>query len=307
MDQLTFVTTVFPGRSLFDLHLLLASLRDFGGEQANAPVWVCIPENLVEVPTRVQEHFTALDVGLLKFQADTRIQSFPFGARVQAAYVAEKALAGKSNFLAWLDSDTIILQEPDEFLLPPGIILGCRPVHHRLLGTRWGEALDPFWELVYLKCRASFDATDHMTTHTGEKISPYFNAGSFVVRPEVGLLKSWWRVFLGQMHSADFLPFYSKDKRYPIFLHQAIFTGVILAALDKGQRLEFGPRINYPLHLHQEIPPDLRAESINDLVTVRCESILDEPGWNDHLPIHEPLLSWLENQHRLIRKLSESL
>jgi len=306
MDNLTFITTVAPGRSLLDLQLLLASIRDFGGSLAETPIWVCLPQNHADVPDQVRDYFETLEVGLLNFQIDGEVQSFPFGARVQAAAVAEKAFSSKTSLLAWLDSDTIVLQDPTELLLPPGKVLGYRPVHHRLLGTAWGEDLDPFWELIYHKCQATIDPDDFMVTHAGEKIRPYFNAGSFVIRPEAGLLERWWQVFREQLRSPDFLSFYGKDQLYPIFMHQVIFTGVLLAAIDKGRRLEFSSKINYPLHLHWEIPEQHRAELINDLITVRCENILNEPGWQEHLPIQEPLLSWLENQLNLKKSLGAS-
>ena len=299
MDKLAFITTIAPGKSLMDLHLLLASIRDFGGELADAPIWVCIPQKPTDIPDQVRDYLTVLDVNFLSFQADDRVQSYPFGARVQAAYEVEKALTGKTELLAWLDGDTIILQEPTELLLPAGKVLGYRPVHHRLLGTRYGEELDCFWELMYRKCGASFDPSRFMVTHTGQLIHPYFNAGSFVVRPEEALLENWWLVFLDLYQSSDFLPFYDRDKRYPVFMHQMIFTGILLAATEDHQRQEFSHRINYPLHLHQEVSEDLRAESINNLVTVRYESIFDESEWQDQLPIHEPLLSWLHNQLEL--------
>jgi hypothetical protein len=306
METITFITSVVPGQSLLDLYLLTMSIRDFGGELADAPIWVCLPNNFEEPPDQVRDYFKALDVGMMYFQADETVQTFPFGIRVQAAAVAEKALSGKSKLLAWLDSDTIVLNEPAELLLSPEKVLGYRPVHHRLLGTAWGEELDPFWELVYLKCWASYDPNEFMITHTGEKIRPYFNAGSFVVRPEAGLLNLWWQVFQGQYHSPDFLPFYETNTLYPIFMHQVILTGILLGATDRPGRQEFSAEINYPLHLHREIPQHLQASNINDLVTVRSERIFDQPGWQKDLPIHEPLLSWITSQLRKKSRLGAS-
>jgi len=48
--------------------------------------------------------------------------------------------------------------------------------------------------------------------------------------------------------------------------------------------------------LHQDIPQNLRANHINDLVTVRYENIFNEPGWQKKLPILEQLVGWIEAQ-----------
>jgi hypothetical protein len=263
---------------------------------AEVPIAVFFQQDSLKISRSEVDYLNRFDVNWFGFQADAGLRNFPFGVRVQAAYEAEKRLKGETELLAWLDRDTLVINEPVEFLLPSGIDLGYRPVHHRMLGTPWGEDLDRFWELVYRKCGAVFDPNDFMITHCGEKIRPYFNAGSTVIRPEAGLMERWWDTFHAQCLTEDFLSFYDRDRLYSVFVHQAILTGVILAALDKNTRREFSGRINYPLHLHQDIPEDLRIESINDLITVRCESILEEPGWQDSLPIHEPLLSWLKNQ-----------
>jgi hypothetical protein len=300
MDRLCFVTTIPPGRSLMDLYLLITSIREFGGKLADVPIWVCVPQGEGKNPGRAWDHFRQLDVRQLTFPGDEAACRFPFGIRVQAGAVAERELRGRTELLAWLDNDTILLNEPAEFLLAPDKVLGYRPVHHRLLGIPRGEELDQFWELIYHECQAIPRQDDYMVTHVGEQIRPYFNAGSFVIRPEAGLLERWWETFQPQFQNPAFLPFYQQDDLYTIFMHQAIFTGVLLAALDPAARQELSPRVNYPLHLHQEIPLDLRAKTINDLITVRCESILSQPGWQGQLPIREPLLGWLENQLELI-------
>ena len=85
---------------------------------------------------------------------------------------------------------------------------------------------------------------------------------------------------------------------YVIFIHQAVLTAVFLRELLPQQMQLLSPKINYPLHLHQDIPAEQRPTTIDELVTVRYESIFNEPGWQQ-LPITEPLKSWLESQPRV--------
>jgi hypothetical protein len=135
-----------------------------------------------------------------------------------------------------------------------------------------------------------------MTTHTGEKTRPYFNAGTFVVRPKQNLLTRWREVFNQQYHQPEFQVFYEADEVYATFMHQAIFTGVLLQNLEPTEMRELSPKINYPLHLHADIPATLRPGTINDLTTLRYENTFSNPGWQESFPIEEPLLSWLEAQ-----------
>jgi hypothetical protein len=79
-------------------------------------------------------------------------------------------------------------------------------------------------------------------------------------------------------------------------MHQAVFTGVLLSMLMPKEMQELSAGINYPLHLHQDVPPNLRVNHINDLVTVRYENIFTEPGWQKKLPILKQLVSWIEIQ-----------
>ena len=220
-----------------------------------------------------------------------------------AAANIEKQSQNQTERLVFMDRDTILLQEPVEFSISDNKALGYRPVHHKLIGPAWDEPLDSFWQLVYEVCDVPDDNVFPMMTHTGEQIRPYFNAGMFILRPERGLLAQWQDMFLNWYQQPQFKAYYEKDQLYAIFIHQAIFTGILLQNLKPEEMVELSPKINYPLHLHSEIPANQRPTTINELVTVRYESIFDDPGW-EKLPITKPLKSWLEAQPR-IRKSPE--
>lgn len=296
MNKLTFITLAYPGKSVSNTIMMLESIREFGGALADSPVWVLFPRSMGDFNTREHAMFTELGAGTIPYNVDEKTLKFPFGAKVQAAAVAEKTAVEKTELLIWLDSDTIIIAEPNEFVLTKDKVLGYRPVHHKLLGLSWNETPDPFWTLIYQHCQTPLPKGFPMTTHVGEKIRPYFNAGTFVVRPGRGVLAQWWQVFQSCYRNPDFLFFYEKDSRYAIFMHQAVFTGVLLSMLESKEMQELSPSINYPLHLHQDIPQNLHANSINDLVTVRYENIFNEPGWQKKFPNLEQLVGWIETQ-----------
>jgi len=238
----------------------------------------------------------ALNTTVVPCKVDEEILRFPFALKVQIASIVEQKLNGKTEFLTWLDSDTLVLNEPRELILAPGKVFGYRPVHHRLIGPAWDKPLDRFWTLLYEACGISPNNNFPMYTHTGEKIRPYFNAGAFTVRPEKGLLSQWWLFFQKLYRVPTFTFFYEQDNRYAIFMHQAVLAGILLKMLNREEFQELSPKVNYPLHLHNEIPVELRPRTINELTTVRYEDVFQEPDWQSTLPIDEPLLSWLKGQ-----------
>lgn len=298
MYNLIITTLAIPGKSEQDTLLLAESLRSFGGELAANPIWVLVPTELGPLSDPTQEKLAQLNVRIVPLEIDPKYFKFPFAAKVAAAAAIEAQALDQTERLVYMDRDTIVLQEPAEFLISPGQNLGYRPVHHKLIGSAWDSVLDSFWALIYEVCGVPEENLFPMLTHTGERIRPYFNAGIYITRPENGLLTQWWEIFLKWYRQPQFDAFYEKDQLYTIFIHQAIFSGVLLQNLKPGEMSELSPRINYPLHLHDDIPVDQRPATIDELVTVRYENIFDEPDWMQ-LPITKTLKNWLLAQPRV--------
>lgn len=296
MASLVFVTPAYPKRSILRTFLLVASMREFAGDLAKSQLWVLFPGAIGEFNKEEAAFLQGLDVKLIPYDVDEELLKFPLGAKVQAAAVAEQLASGETDLLVWLDPDTLILSPLEEFILSEGKCLAYRPVHHKLLGTSWGEEPDDFWRLVYQHTGADPEKDFRMISHTGENIRPYFNAGSFVVRPERGVLAGWWKNFQSCYQLPEFKSFYKRDPLYAVFTHQAVLTGTIQNMLNQAEMQALSPSINYPLHLHGEIPEDLRATSIDDLVTVRYENIFEQPDWQDSLPFSDELAGWISSR-----------
>lgn len=295
-QPITFITMVIPGKAALKALMMANSLRTFGGEFNQSPVWFMVPAGKDLFCDSERQAMAGLDIHLHPFHAAAELLNFPFAAKIAAAAQAEAALHGSCECLAWLDLDTIVLRQPDELRLNPGKHLAYRPVHHKLIGPAWDEPLDAFWELVYRSCRVSQARQFPMFTHTGQKIRPYFNAGSFVTRPAGGLMAYWQETFQQLYQEPEFLGWYQASELYAIFIHQAIFSGVILQMFEADQLQALSPRINYPLHLHTEVPPAQRPTSLDELTTLRYENTFDSPTWRADFPILAPLQPWLQAQ-----------
>jgi len=300
MHSLIYTTLAIPGKSELDTQLLIESIRTFGGELAKNPIWVLVPAAFGLLSDTTQEKLDHLNVLIYPFEAQPEILKFPFAAKIEALSAIEAQIQEQTERLVFMDRDTILLQEPTEFMISADQALGYRPVHHKLIGSDWVAPPDDFWQLVYEVCDVPNENIFPMWTHAREWIRPYFNAGMFILRPERGLLTRWREVFLKWYRQSQFQTYYQKDQLYAIFIHQAIFSGVLLNNLKPEEMTELSPKINYPLHLHYEIPKEQRPTAIDELITVRYENIFDEPGWQK-LPITKALKSWLESQPRVQR------
>jgi len=293
--DLVFSTILNPGRfSETNVLLLTESIRAFAGSLSGAPIWCFVPEYGEQPSEVVMERLQALDVSLIPFEMDREVAEFPFTGEACAAALAESRGLGDVNFLVWLNGNTLLLREPRDFLLPEGKSLGYRPVHHINVGSRLEEPLDPFWTQVYRLCRVPEDAVFPMRTHVdGETIRPYFNAGFHVTRPIRGLLRAWRDTFLGVYEESDLQDLYQQDRRYTIFVHQAVLSGVIMSTLKFDEIQELPGEYNYPIHLYDDDITDHRPVTIEKLVAIRHEGFYGDPGWREKMPAGEPLKQWI--------------
>jgi hypothetical protein len=299
-EEIVFSTIVYPVQSSEANALLLAeSIRSFAGALAQARVWCYVPNYGKEVSPATRDRLRELDVDLIPYPIDREVLRFFFTAEITAVSLAESRAQDQAELLVWLDANTLALQEPRAFLLPGDKSLGFRPVHHTLVGSRWDEPLDPFWTLVYDRCGVPEDRVFPMTAHVdGVQIRPYMNAGFLIVRPEINLLRSWRDTFFRQYQTREFQAFYEQDRRYVIFVHQAILTGVLLSDLVPDEMQELPPNYNYPLHLYEEDVTNNRPAALGELVTCRHEGLDGILEVIDRIPTEEPLKQWLTDQMR---------
>jgi hypothetical protein len=273
---------------------MAASLRDFGGALAEADVLVMTRAPAAEFPERDRELLAAQDARLVSFDLEPTYPALPFAGKAAAAAAAEELLGSGGALLAWLDPDTLVLAEPEGLALADETSLGCRPVHHRNIGLPRSDPLDEFWRIIFERCNVPQDRVTAVITNVGERIHSYLNAGHFVVRSGRGLMAAWRDAVVDLSGDRRVASLLEADGRRAVFLHQAVFTGVLLGALEPEETVDLGHRYNYPLHLHEETPAELRPTRLADLITVRTEGLLTEPSWRDRLPLLAPLAHWLQ-------------
>ncbi len=296
MEKLRFCTLAVAPFWLEQPYLFVESLRAFGGALAGAPFTILNPDNTRPLPDTFRSKVASLDAGIKSFEVDESALKFPLGLVPYAAAAAEQLTIGNAEILAFILPDTLILQPPTALLLEPGKRLCYRQVHHSNIGSSIQEAPDAFWSLIYKHCEVPEDRIFPMPTCTRDKtLRPYINAGFLVVRPEDGVLADWLAAFQRTYQHADFLPFF-KEQRYAIFMHQAVLAGVMMREYAHSQLQEAPDTVNYPAHLHHEMPLDLRPARLNDLITCRYENLKELAERLPQIGVEPPLKEWLEER-----------
>jgi hypothetical protein len=294
-ERLVFASIVYPTKSSETNALLLAdSIRTFAGSLSRNPILYFTPKYGRQLSTTTKERLGSLNVEAIPFKIDSETLQFPLAGDVFAAAIAESTVYSQTDLLAWLGTNTIMLQEPEAFLLQKEKNLGYRPVHHTIVGSRYDKAIDEFWTLVYRCCKVPQDRIFPMKTHIdGTRIRPYFNAGMLITRPRKRLLQKWSNNFFDLYQKPLFQEFYKKDQLYKIFIHQALLSGAILSNFETDELAELPSTYNYPLHLHSKDVTNHRPSFIEEVVTFRHESFYHDKEWIKKMPAKQQLRQWL--------------
>jgi hypothetical protein len=298
MTRLAFATPISPGAAEREAVWLARCIRTFGGALAENVIWALTPDPEA-LSSETRAVLRALSVELLTSAIDAAALDFPFAVKAYAAAAAEEAARGRADLLAWLDSDTLILQEPRALLLASDRALACCPIHHLRIGPSYDVSLDPFWRLVYDACAVPEDRAFLMHTAVGgDRVQPHINAGLLAVRPERGVLTAWRDTFDRVYYQRAFEQWYEQNARYRTFVHQAILSGTALSLLAPQEFLVLPGSYNYPLHLQSDFPPDRATTSLNALVSCRYDGwgFFEAPGRQEVMTIEEPLRSWVMPQ-----------
>jgi hypothetical protein len=296
-QPIVFATFAEDGGSLSNVLLMTESIRTFAGKYRHAPIWVYVPTGLEKQNSDIIEILADLDVEVRSSEAPQDALWFFYASKVFASARAETDARKITHILAWLDEDTIMLQEPEEFLLPEGKNLGYRPVMHKNVGLLWTEPLDAFWgrafELMSVPEAALFPM---VTPADGDTIRPYFNAGCMVIRPERGLMTKWVECFTTLYRDSVLTEMCKADPKKRIFIHQVALAGAILKHFGRDEMIEFSSRVNYPIFFEQMFGAKRVFDDITDVVTFRHESYFRNPalGWDKRLkgPAHK--IAWIK-------------
>jgi hypothetical protein len=284
---------------LYHTLILAESIRTFAGKYAGDPIWIYLPESLLDMGEGVLEKLSSLDVEIKRSHTPPEALAFYYAAKVFAAAKAEAAAEGKAEFLVWMDEDTIVLREPADFNLERGMTFGYRPVMHRLIGSLYSEPPDDFWSSLYDKLSVPESSIFPMVTPADQKtIRPYFNAGLLVVQPEREILRRWSQGFQKLYQDPNIVKLCQGDRYRKIFLHQAALAAVVLSLLKPEEMIELSAGVNYPLFFKEMFGAQKEFDTITDVLTFRYDVYFRNPApdWSQKLKGPPHIVSWLKER-----------
>jgi hypothetical protein len=182
--------------------------------------------------------------------------------------------------LVFLDSDTVIVNEPVAFELCAGIDAAVRPVDMHRTEREPDDDADPFWQTRFRRVSSSGpgDVMDGYwlrmydllgiepgpfidTTCSHQRIRAYFNSGMIAVRRSAGLFAQWRDDFL-RLIAAQHLP----DRRPLHYLDQLSLAATVTRVWDRVAIPD--GRYNYPLPGRDSLLEPWRSMPLEELVHI---------------------------------------
>ncbi|MGC9395293.1 MAG: hypothetical protein ACP5J4_10600 [Anaerolineae bacterium] len=295
-DQAVLATWVSTPKECEYARLLIESIRAFGGWLNQCPILLFEgdPQN-----APCGELAALESVQLHTLIVPDALKGAILADKVCACAQAETLAGPAVRSLIWFNPDCFVIQPPELFNLASpdehGMTydVAIRPVHVKNVGLLASEPVDRFWGKVY----ATMDVDDVQTIVEsyvdGQRIRAYFNTHTFAVNPALGLFRRWLDDFTALVEDRAFQEEACGDIAHQIFLHQAVLSALIVTMLPAERIRLLPPDYSYPYNLQHVIPPERRAQVLNDLVCIANEERPMHPDAVTDITIHEPLRTWL--------------
>jgi len=288
----TFSSRRFKVQTLMFVH----SLRQFGGELANLPIWIFVPEGK-ELDSETQAALKDLGVTFHSFSIDEPLLRFPFAAKAIAAAAAEMLAEQEGCTLAWHDRTGMIRQAPTAFYLPEGKTFGFRPTDVANIGAPYDKPLPTFWQDICNHFGLSANNLPPITTVLDQQeLHLYINAGLLVVRPEKGILRAWAKNLLQIYNLPIFSQFYKENQTYAIFMHQAALTAAVVLNTAPEERVILPDDYLFSVDNFFDYPPDSRPKSLDEIVTGRFHDFFALDNWESLITASDDLVGWFKEQ-----------
>jgi hypothetical protein len=276
--------------------ILVRSLRQFGGELADIPVWIYVPEGR-EMQGPALDALYELKVEVIPFALDEALWKFPFASKAVASALAEARAEAEGVQLAWHDRTGMVGNTPKDFILPSGKAIGFRPTDIANIGAPYGEPLPSFWQKFLAHFGLSADQLPPITTAIDQKtLHLYVNAGLLVVRPEYQTLRTWAANLEETYLLPEFKSFYQENQAYSVFMHQAALTAAVVQTTQPGERLILPDSYLFSVDNFFDYPEALQPVKLDDIVTGRFHDFFALENWRDLVIASEDLMQWFEAQ-----------
>ncbi|WP_026082686.1 hypothetical protein [Mastigocladopsis repens] len=180
-SQITFVCCVESGWLETQTARMIESLRRWGGKLKNAPVFAVTPCFGPPLAKKTHQIFDKFQIQYLSFQNKSKYSWNKFLNKPSALLAVEKLAT--TECIGWLDSDLLIVNEPDQLTLNKGESFVACASDKNIGTTGPQDPYEPYWQEI-CSC-VGIDIEDLpwiKTEQEGVPIRLYWNSGVFVYR-----------------------------------------------------------------------------------------------------------------------------
>lgn len=284
--SIAFVACVEAGNLENQALLLFRSIRKYAGQYKDAPIYSFQPRKGAPLEKNTLKIFEELCIVHSTEILNTEFDDYPVSNKIFACARAEEILT--EEIVVFLDSDTVIVNEPADFALPKRVLAAIRPVETKNLGSSGlKDPNDAYWRELYAICNVP-EPPFIETGVSQKRIRAYWNAGLIVVRRSAGLFQHWKQDFFALI-KAKHIP------RKVFFMDQLALAATFARVFDKVQILDV--RYNYPLPKRPLLPMPYRAYDFEDLIHVHYHRWFNKRRFLDMLkpPLnrHSEVYKWI--------------
>ncbi len=228
-SSITFVCCVESGWLENQTVRMIESLRRWGGQFANAPVFAVTPRFGPPLAYLTYQAFERLNVQYLRYQAKSRYSWYNFMNKPFALLAAQER--STSECVGWLDSDLLFLGEPNQLNLnKEEDFIACTPDGYGATAGL-GDSLEPYWQETCKSIGIDIEDLPWVVTELEKKrIRLYFNGGVFVYRRSTSFANHYVEACTRLLDTAI------SSKITGIFFHEQILVSLTMAKMGLSWR-----------------------------------------------------------------------
>ncbi|HSE24597.1 MAG TPA: hypothetical protein VLB68_23240 [Pyrinomonadaceae bacterium] len=288
--------------------ILFESIRLYTGRFSDCDIYALSPRAGHAISSAARTRLEQLNVTYIDKILNSDCQEYGSANRVAAAAYVE--VTYPQEILVILDSDTLFLREPDEFLLARDLDVLVRPVDVKgMCSSGPTDPFDKYWQDLCRCCNVKYSDipwTETFVDH--QQIKASYNGGLVIARGNLGILERWANFFFASVRKG--LTPYANEWRLRsgvswVDSTASKFWGSNQAALSLAiwsttRRVRALPATyNYPLHLHERIDPNVVETVFPHLVHVHYHWLLEDdsnPLFRSYGPMSSEQQQWLRSR-----------
>lgn len=253
---ITFVCCVESGPLEAQTVRMVESVRRFGGRFASAPILAVTPRPGPGISPATRAVFRRHEVEHVRLPGSSQYSWFNYFNKPLALVAAEAR--AQSDFIGFLDSDLLVVREPERLEPRTGEDLTAFPVEIKEMGTTGpGDPYEAFWKASCQVVGIELETLPWVTTaQSQERVRLYFNSGIFAYRRNTGFGPEYLRLCRALLDSGVG----TNAPGYGLGFKEQVCVGFAAATLGlRWRALPYSH--NYPLSSVTPYDPTLLADA----------------------------------------------